>query len=152
MEDVLELYSEEPDPARPVVCFDEKPYQLIGETRVPIRAKPGQPERFDDEYRRNGTANIFVFVDAHQSWRHAKVTAQRTNLDFAVFVRLGDGDRRGSGSGSGSGSGDLAAPATDNRGLVRWRYAWTWFSRPGDSPLEPELGPGPGLGRSEAWA
>lgn len=87
MEDVLDLYSEEPNPVRPVVCFDEKPYQLVGETRVPIRPKPGQPERFDYEYRRNGTANIFVFVDAHQPWRHAKVTAQRTNLDFAECMR-----------------------------------------------------------------
>ena len=87
MEDVLDLYAEDPDPTRPVVCFDEKPYQLIGETRVPIRAKPGQPQRFDYEYRRNGTANIFVFVDAHQPWRHAKVTAQRTNLDFAECMR-----------------------------------------------------------------
>jgi transposase len=87
MEDVLELYAEDPDPARPVVCFDEKPYQLVGEARVPIRAKPGQPERFDYEYRRNGTANIFMFVDAHLPWRHAKVTAQRTNLDFAECMR-----------------------------------------------------------------
>jgi transposase len=87
MEDVLDLYAEEPDPARPVVCFDEKPYQLIGEARVPIRAKPGQPERFDYEYRRNGTANIFMFVDAHGPWRHAKVTEQRTNLDFAECMR-----------------------------------------------------------------
>lgn len=87
MEDVLELYAEDADPARPVICFDEKPCQLVGETRVPIRAKPGQPQRFDYEYRRNGTANIFVFVNAHQPWRHAKVTAQRTNLDFAECMR-----------------------------------------------------------------
>lgn len=87
MEDVLELYAEDADLARPVICFDEKPCQLVGETRVPIRAKPGQPQRFDYEYRRNGTANIFVFVNAHQPWRHAKVTAQRTNLDFAECMR-----------------------------------------------------------------
>jgi transposase len=87
MEDVLDLYAEECDPARPVVCFDEKPYQLIGEARIPIRARPGQPERFDYEYRRNGTVNIFMFVDAHRPWRHAKVTSQRTNLDFAECMR-----------------------------------------------------------------
>ena len=57
MEDVLDLYAEAPDPQRPVVCFDESPTQLIGETRQPIPAAPGQLERYDCEYRRNGTAN-----------------------------------------------------------------------------------------------
>jgi transposase len=65
MEDVLDLYAEEPDPSHPVVCFDESPTQLIGETRAPIPAAPGQPERYDYEYKRNGTANLFVFLDAH---------------------------------------------------------------------------------------
>jgi len=87
MEDVLDLYAEEPDPKRPVVCFDESPTQLIGEVRQPIPAEPGQPERFDYEYRRNGTANLFVFLDAHQPWRHVKVTDQRTALDFAGCMR-----------------------------------------------------------------
>jgi transposase len=87
MEDVLDLYAEEPDPARPVVCFDESPTQLIGETRQPIPAAPGQPERYDYEYRRNGTANLFVFLDAHKSWRHVKVTDQRTARDFAMCMR-----------------------------------------------------------------
>jgi transposase len=87
MEDVLDLYAEEPDPKRPVVCFDESPTQLIGEVREPIPAAPGQPERFDCEYRRNGTANLFVFLDAHKSWRHVKVTDQRTARDFAVCMR-----------------------------------------------------------------
>ena len=64
MEDVLELYAEEADPKRPVVCFDESPTQLIGEVREPIPAAPGQPERYYCEYRRNGTANLFVFLDA----------------------------------------------------------------------------------------
>jgi len=63
MEDVLDLYAEEPDPKRPVVCFDESPTQLIGEVRQPIPAKPGQLERYDYEYKRNGTANLFVFLD-----------------------------------------------------------------------------------------
>jgi transposase len=60
MEDVLDLYAEAPDPKRPVVCFDESPTQLIGEVRQPIPAKPGQLERYDCEYRRNGTANLFI--------------------------------------------------------------------------------------------
>src|SRR5216683_825035 len=87
MEDVLDLYAEEVDPKRPVVCFDESPTQLIGEVREPIPAEPGQPERYDYEYRRNGTANLFVFLDAHRSWRHVKVTDQRTAQDFAVCMR-----------------------------------------------------------------
>jgi transposase len=87
MEDVLDLYAEEPDPAYPVVCFDESPTQLIGETREPVPAAPGQPERYDYEYRRNGTANLFVFLDAHQSWRHVKITDHRTARDFALCMR-----------------------------------------------------------------
>src|ERR1700684_2457461 len=87
MEDVLDLYAEEADPRRPVVCFDESTTQLIGEVREPIPAEPGQPERYDCEYRRNGTANLFVFLDAHRSWRHVKVTDQRTAQDFAVCMR-----------------------------------------------------------------
>ena len=74
MEDVLDLYAEEPDPKRPVVCFDESPVQLIGELRQPIPAKPGQLERYDCEYKRNGTANLFVFLDVHRPWRKVKVT------------------------------------------------------------------------------
>ena len=87
MEDVLDLYAEEADPTRPVVCFDESPTQLIGEVREPIPAEPGQPERYDCEYRRNGTANLFVFLDAHRPWRHVKVTEHRTARDFAVCMR-----------------------------------------------------------------
>ena len=87
MEDVLDLYAETPDPSRPVVSFDETPIQLIGETRVPVPAKPGKPRRIDYEYRRNGTANLFVFVDAHRPWRHVKVTRQRTAIDFAECMR-----------------------------------------------------------------
>ena len=60
MEDVLDLYAEAPDPQRPVVCFDESPIQLIGEVRRPIPPEPGQVERYDCEYRRDGTANLFV--------------------------------------------------------------------------------------------
>jgi hypothetical protein len=87
MEDVLDLYAEAPDAKRPVVCFDESPTQLIGEVRQPIPAAPGRLERYDCEYRRNGTANLFVFVDAHRSWRRVKVTDQRTARDFAQCMR-----------------------------------------------------------------
>ena len=78
MEDVLDLYAEQPDPKRPVVCFDESPSQLIGEACQPIPAAPGRLERFDYEYRRNGVVNLFVFLDAHRSWRRVKVTGHRT--------------------------------------------------------------------------
>jgi len=87
MEDVLDLYAESPDPQHPVVCFDESPTQLIGEVRQPIPAKPGKPLRYDCEYRRNGTANLFVFLDAHRSWRKVKVTERRTADDFARCMR-----------------------------------------------------------------
>jgi transposase len=87
MEDVLTLYAEPADERRPVVCFDETPRQLIGEERVPVRAEPGKRARFDYEYVRNGTANVFMFVDANRPWRHAKVTDQRTCLDFAECMR-----------------------------------------------------------------
>ncbi len=87
MEDVLDLYAEPPDKKRPVVCFDETPRQLIGEARVPVAAKPGKPARVDYEYVRNGTANVFMFLDAHRKWRHAKVTDRRANGDFAICMR-----------------------------------------------------------------
>ena len=87
MEDVLDLYAEEPDPQYPVVCFDESPTQLIGEVREPIPAAPGRLERYDCEYRRNGTANLFVFLDAHKSWRHVKVTDHRASADFVPCMR-----------------------------------------------------------------
>ena len=87
MEDVLDLYAEAPDPQRPVVCFDESPIQLIGEVRQPIPALPGQIERYDCEYRRNGTANLFVFLDVNRPWRKVKVTERRAAEDFAACMR-----------------------------------------------------------------
>ena len=87
MEDVLQLYAEMPDPRRPVVCFDETPRQLIGEARVPVPAEPGKPRRVDYEYVRNGTANVFMFIDVNRPWRCAKVTDQRTCIDFAECMR-----------------------------------------------------------------
>src|SRR3954469_12137548 len=87
MEDVLDLYAEPPDPARPVVCLDESPVQLIGEVREPIPAAPGRLERVDYEYRRNGTLNLFVAVDAHRSWRKVSVSERRTAQDYAERLR-----------------------------------------------------------------
>src|SRR6202790_1913252 len=87
MEDVLDLYAEAPSPKRPVVCFDESPVQLIGEVRQPIPAKPGQLERYDYEYRRNGTVNLFVVLDVHRPWRKVKVTERRAAEDYAQCMR-----------------------------------------------------------------
>lgn len=87
MEDVLDLYNEPFDPKRPVICFDESPTQLIGEVREPIPAEPGRLQRYDCEYKRNGTVNLFVFLDAHRSWRKVKVTDRRTAIDFAICMR-----------------------------------------------------------------
>lgn len=83
MEDVLDLYAEPYDPKRPKVCFDETPKQLIAETRLSLPARPGQPERFDYEYRRNGTCNLFMCFEPDQAWRHVVVTDRRTGRDFA---------------------------------------------------------------------
>src|ERR671932_2073346 len=87
MEDVLDLYAEAPDPKRPVVCFDESPTQLIGEVRQRIPPEPGRVERFHYEYRRAGTVNLFVLLDAHLPLRKVTVTPQRTALDFARCMR-----------------------------------------------------------------
>ena len=83
MEDVLEVYAEPYDPARPKVNFDETNKQLIQETRQPLPAQPGQPQRYDDEYARNGTRNLFLFVEPQAGRRHVHVTEQRTKVDFA---------------------------------------------------------------------
>jgi hypothetical protein len=79
--------AEAPDPQRPVVCFDESPTQLIGEVRQPIPAVPGQLERYDYEYRRNGTVNLFVLLDVHRPWRKVKVSEHRAAGDFAACMR-----------------------------------------------------------------
>jgi len=87
MENVLETYKRPYDSKRPVVCMDEKSKQLIKETRMPIACRKGQPARFDYEYERQGTANIFVFVEPLKGWRRVEVTARRTKLDWAQQVR-----------------------------------------------------------------
>jgi DDE superfamily endonuclease len=83
MEDVLDLYAEPYDPKRPKVNFDEASKQLIAETRAVVSASPGQVERYDYEYQRNGVANLFMFVEPQAGWRHVAVTDQHTKLDFA---------------------------------------------------------------------
>lgn len=87
MEDVLEVYQRPYDPKRPVVCLDEQPKQRIREVRAPIPARPGQPERFDYEYERNGTANLFMLFEPLAGRRRVKVTDRRTKIDFAHVVR-----------------------------------------------------------------
>lgn len=87
MEDVIEVYHRPHDPDRPVVCVDETSKQLIIETRMPIPAKPGQPRRTDYEYKRNGTANLFMMFAPLEGWRHVKVTDRRTALDYAQMLR-----------------------------------------------------------------
>jgi DDE superfamily endonuclease len=87
MEDVLALYAEPYDPPYPVVCFDESPYQLVSEVRQPVPVRPGQPVRYDYEYRREGTCNLCMFFEPLQGWRHAKVTDRRTAQDFAYCMQ-----------------------------------------------------------------
>jgi hypothetical protein len=87
MEDVLEVYHRPHDPEYPVVCVDETSKQLISETRVPIKAKPGQPARHDYEYERNGTANMFMMFAPLEGWRHVEVTDRHTAVDFAHMLR-----------------------------------------------------------------
>ena len=83
MEDVLDLYAEAYDADRPVVGFDERPLQLVAETRTPLPAQPGRLRRFDYEYRRNGTCNLFTTVEPLAGWRHVEVTERRTALEVA---------------------------------------------------------------------
>ena len=87
MEDILEVYQRPYDPQRPLVCLDETSKQLIAETRLPIAAKPGQPGRHDYEYRRNGTANLFMMFAPLEGWRHVKVTDRHTAVDYAQVLK-----------------------------------------------------------------
>lgn len=87
MEDILELYCLPYDPDIPLVCMDEQPRQLIKETRVSFPAGRRKPQRVDYEYERNGTADIFMFVEPLGAWRHVNVRERRTALDWAQEVR-----------------------------------------------------------------
>ena len=87
MEEVLDLYEEPYDPARPVVCFDERPCQLLAETRAGLPPAPGRPARSDYEYQRHGSANVFGYFEPLRGWRQMEVTARRTKQDFAGCMR-----------------------------------------------------------------
>lgn len=87
MEDLLELYAEPHDPQYPVVCFDEKLYQLVSEVRQPLPPAPGRPRRYDYEYCREGTCNLFMCLQPLTGWRHVEVTARRTAHDCAQCMK-----------------------------------------------------------------
>jgi hypothetical protein len=87
MEDVLDVYHRPYDPRRPVVCMDEASKQLIGEVRDPLPTRPGQVQKYDSEYKRLGTANIFMAVEPLAGQRTVRVTDRRTKLDWAEFIR-----------------------------------------------------------------
>ncbi len=87
MEDVLDLYEEPYDPNRPVVSFDETSKQLIANTRPSLPTSPSHPERYDYEYKRNGTRNLFMFFEPLRGWRHVEVTERRTMVDFAYQMK-----------------------------------------------------------------
>ena len=87
MEEVLDLYHLPYDPNVPSVCFDESNKQLVTEKRTPVEAMPGQMERHDYEYKRNGVRNLFLFFSPLISWRHVKVTEQRTHLEWAACMK-----------------------------------------------------------------
>lgn len=88
MEDALDLYVEPDDARRPQVCFDESPVQLVSETRQPLPLEPGRTVCYDYEYKREGTANLFLFVQPLMGWRQVNVTARRTRQDFAEQMKL----------------------------------------------------------------
>lgn len=88
MEDVLEVYHRPYDPQRPVVCLDECSKQLIAKVREPLPPKPGHVAKYDSEYERRGTANVFMAVEPLPGKRTVRVTDRRTRVDWARFVRL----------------------------------------------------------------
>lgn len=87
MEAVLEVYHRPDEPDYPVICLDESTKQLVKETRIPLPAKPGQVERIDCEYERNGTANLFMLCEPITGWRHVEVTQRRTAVDYAHLLK-----------------------------------------------------------------
>ncbi len=87
MEDVLDLYAESDDPHSPRVCFDECPYQMLDHVREPLPPQPGKRKRVDYEYEREGTCNLFLFLEPNLGWRHVEVTKRRTKQDFATAMK-----------------------------------------------------------------
>ena len=87
MEDILDVYCRKQDKKRPLVCMDESPHQLIGETRNPIPGRTGKVERYDTEYVRNGTCEIFMFAAPLEGWRRVTITERRTKADWALQIK-----------------------------------------------------------------
>jgi len=87
MEDVLDVYTQPYDENCPVICMDEKPYQLVEQVRFPLPMKPGQILKEDNEYIRNGSCSIFVFVEPLTGWCHVDAKKQRTRVDWAEQIR-----------------------------------------------------------------
>jgi hypothetical protein len=87
MEALLDLYAEPPDPARPVVCLDERPYALQADVRPSLPARPGRVARVDTEYAHAGSCTLAVAIDRHRGWRHVWVAAHRTKVDFAGWLK-----------------------------------------------------------------
>ena len=87
MENILDLYQQEIDPTRPLVCFDEASKQLLAEVRTPLPLLPGQAVRYDSEYIRVGVVNMFMFFSPFDNWRHVEVTNTRTKIDFAHMMK-----------------------------------------------------------------
>ncbi len=87
MEDILEVYKRPYDPTHPQVCMDEISKQLVSETRQPLPVQPGQPQRYDYEYRREGVCNVFIFLEPLRGQRHLKVTKRRTRQDWAWAMK-----------------------------------------------------------------
>jgi len=87
MEDVLAVYSRPYDSHKPVVCMDEKPYQLLDHEREPLPMRPGSTEKVDNEYRREGTCCIFMFTEPLGGWRHTEALHHRTKIDWAYQVK-----------------------------------------------------------------
>jgi hypothetical protein len=87
MEDVLYQYALPYDPLRPLICFDERPCQLLGDVLVPLPMKPGHPLRYDYEYERHGTCCVLLAFDPHRGFRYLEVRPRRTALDYAQFMQ-----------------------------------------------------------------
>lgn len=87
MEDILTLYTQNYDKQYPVVCMDESSKQHLKDVRKALPMEPGKPERFDTEYERNGTSNLFIFFEPLRGWRRIDITARRTAVDWALQIR-----------------------------------------------------------------
>jgi len=87
MEDVLEVYSRPYNPKKPMICMDEKPYQLLNEVREQIQMKPGSVKKVDSEYKREGTCSIFLFTEPLDGWRYAEACERRTKEDWAYRIK-----------------------------------------------------------------